>query len=736
MKKIKTITAILLGAATLAAAPALPFAKDIWRDSAIVAEAADTVVGSTTVGSVTYTLYRASNNVLHAEATGCYDSATSVSVPATVSKNGTTYKVTKIASNAFANRKKLTSVTLSNAANLAQIAADAFSSSGVQSVSFGGGIAVKGNAFRGCTSLKTLTFSGSSGSVTLDRLAFNGCTALQTIDFSCRSVSIYETAFSGCDSLSTVNFNSGVQSVWLESKAFKGMKSLSTVKFNNTNASLTMFAYTFADTPLSTLTLPNTVTTIPAYCFQNCSRLTNFSLPSSVTTIYNYAFKNAKLSSSFTIPKNVSTIANYAFYNTSGVSSYSVASGNTKFKSVSGVLYSADGNRLISYPQAKTATSATISASSIPDGTLMNNPYLQTLNISKYVRSSSDQSLFTGLTALKSITLPSAEFNRTGQEIMTRFSGLFGQNSKVTSINGYQIVQRPSGSEPVFHNKFASYLQTAFVQYENLQCQFMSDYINAMASYVVNTYTNSSMSQLKKAIVLHKWICDRTQYDPRVYKTAGFLDPKNHAIASVFLHKEALAEFNYQERYVSVCQGYSNCYKLLLEKAGIPAQYIRGVSANGNHAWNIIKLNGKWYHVDVTWDDELIDKYHQPNRRYENFLCPDSVFNADTNDHSVYNWYSVSDSSVYKGANVATDFNYGLLGDMNNSATFDSADRQIMSQIVNQTYQPGIDQKVRGDLNFDGVITQADLNLLNNYLNYQKGSYSRLAMWLFTTMET
>ena len=112
------------------------------------------------------------------------------------------------------------------------------------------------------------------------------------------------------------------------------------------------------------------------------------------------------------------------------------------------------------------------------------------------------------------------------------------------------------------------------------------------------------------------------------------------------------------------------------------------------------------------------------------------MFNADTNDHSVYNWYSVSDSSVYKGANVATDFNYGLLGDMNNSATFDSADRQIMSQIVNQTYQPGIDQKVRGDLNFDGVITQADLNLLNNYLNYQKGSYSRLAMWLFTTMET
>ena len=545
MKKIKTVTAILIGAATLAAAPSLPFTQNIWQDHAIVAEAADTVVGTTTVNSVTYTLYRSSNGVLHAEATACYDSATSVSVPATVSKNSTTYKVTTIASNAFANKKKLTSVNLSNASNLSQIAADAFYCAGVQSVTFNSGITVKGNAFRGCTSLKTLTFSGSSAYVTLDRLAFNCCTALQTINFSCRSVSIYETAFSGCDSLSTVNFNSGVQSVWLESKAFKGMKSLSTVKFDNINASLTMFAYTFADTPLSTLTLPNTVTTIPAYCFQNCSRLTNFSLPSSVTKINNYAFKDAKLSSSFTIPKNVSTIANYAFYNTSGVSSYSVVSGNTKFKSVSGVLYSADGNRLVSYPQAKTTTSVTISASSIPDGTLMNNPYLKTLNISKYVRSSNDQSLFTGLTSLESVILPSAEFNSTGQEIMTRFASLFGQNSKVTSVNGYQIVQKPSNSEPVFHSKFASYLQTAFVQYENLQCQFMADYIDAMSSYVVNEYTNSSMSPLKKAIVLHKWICDRTQYDPRAYKTANFADPKNHAVASVFLHKEALEEFGY-----------------------------------------------------------------------------------------------------------------------------------------------------------------------------------------------
>ena len=173
-----------------------------------------------------------------------------------------------------------------------------------------------------------------------------------------------------------------------------------------------------------------------------------------------------------------------------------------------------------------------------------------------------------------------------------------------------------------------------------------------------------------------------------------------------------------------------------MEKAGIPTQYIRGVSNKGNHSWNIIKLNGKWYHVDVTWDDEIIDKYHQPNCRYAFFLCPDYVFNSSTDEHSQYNWYSINDSSIYKGANVANDFNYVLLGDMNNSTTFDSTDSQILKQIINKTYQPNNDQKVRGDLNFDGVITQADLDLMNNYLNNQKNNYPRLDMWLFTNMET
>lgn len=50
-----------------------------------------------------------------------------------------------------------------------------------------------------------------------------------------------------------------------------------------------------------------------------------------------------------------------------------------------------------------------------------------------------------------------------------------------------------------------------------------------------------------------------------------------------------------------VCQSYTLAYQLLLEKMGIEVLVV--TSEEMNHAWNLINLNGNWYHVDCTWDD-------------------------------------------------------------------------------------------------------------------------------------
>ena len=61
--------------------------------------------------------------------------------------------------------------------------------------------------------------------------------------------------------------------------------------------------------------------------------------------------------------------------------------------------------------------------------------------------------------------------------------------------------------------------------------------------------------------------------------------------------------------HTAVCDGYARAFQLLCRKAGIRAIIAEGESSdpvsgkNVGHAWNVVQVNGKFYHVDVTWDD-------------------------------------------------------------------------------------------------------------------------------------
>ena len=57
----------------------------------------------------------------------------------------------------------------------------------------------------------------------------------------------------------------------------------------------------------------------------------------------------------------------------------------------------------------------------------------------------------------------------------------------------------------------------------------------------------------------------------------------------------------------AACEGYSKAAKLLFDKAGIESSVIIGESENGEssgpHMWNVVSIDGKFYHLDCTWDD-------------------------------------------------------------------------------------------------------------------------------------
>lgn len=53
----------------------------------------------------------------------------------------------------------------------------------------------------------------------------------------------------------------------------------------------------------------------------------------------------------------------------------------------------------------------------------------------------------------------------------------------------------------------------------------------------------------------------------------------------------------------AVCQGYSEAFLLLMNRMGIDAGVCTGKSTRGGHAWNYVKIDGKYYWLDITWDD-------------------------------------------------------------------------------------------------------------------------------------
>ncbi len=96
-----------------------------------------------------------------------------------------------------------------------------------------------------------------------------------------------------------------------------------------------------------------------------------------------------------------------------------------------------------------------------------------------------------------------------------------------------------------------------------------------------------------------------------------------------------------------VCQGYSMAAYVLLCDMGIPVRIVTGTAgADGKseaHAWNVVQVDGKWYNLDVTWDDAGGDKvvydyflkgrndfpYHLPGGMYA-----DAAFNSMISEES------------------------------------------------------------------------------------------------------
>ncbi len=89
-------------------------------------------------------------------------------------------------------------------------------------------------------------------------------------------------------------------------------------------------------------------------------------------------------------------------------------------------------------------------------------------------------------------------------------------------------------------------------------------------------------------------------YQKLIQKVDYNLESENNQnIISVFLGKE------------TVCQGYASAMQYMLAKLDVPCLIVTGTAKGGPHAWNMVKIDGEWYYVDVTWGNS---KYHDDEK--------------------------------------------------------------------------------------------------------------------------
>ncbi|WP_178022002.1 transglutaminase domain-containing protein [uncultured Paenibacillus sp.] len=77
----------------------------------------------------------------------------------------------------------------------------------------------------------------------------------------------------------------------------------------------------------------------------------------------------------------------------------------------------------------------------------------------------------------------------------------------------------------------------------------------------------------------------------------------------------------------AVCQGYALLTYELLKEAGIENRLVEGTAGDQLHAWNLVRLDNRWYHLDTTWDDPVPDV---PKRvSYAYYLRTDAQMRVD-----------------------------------------------------------------------------------------------------------
>jgi hypothetical protein len=117
--------------------------------------------------------------------------------------------------------------------------------------------------------------------------------------------------------------------------------------------------------------------------------------------------------------------------------------------------------------------------------------------------------------------------------------------------------------------------------------------VRAKADGIIKRVIKPGMTDYDQVLAIHDYIIQNARYDMENLMR-GTLPPESSSPYGVLVEGKG------------VCEGYAKAMKLIMDRLEIPCLYVTGYADGEGHAWNMVALEGAYYHMDLTWNDPVM----------------------------------------------------------------------------------------------------------------------------------
>lgn len=231
------------------------------------------------------------------------------------------------------------------------------------------------------------------------------------------------------------------------------------------------------------------------------------------------------------------------------------------------------------------------------------------------------------LKGMESITVEEIEKRPDEEALTDAFYEAYFQNPLIPAVKQLTISQ---SGEMVSVSYEESAIERAEKQRELIE----------EVKFVAGELMEEGMSDVDKVLAVNSYLCDNVAYD---------VGAAEQSMAGEGAFTDSMTPYGALINHRGVCLGYAGAFKLLAQEMGLESIVVTGtLNGNQNHAWNKVKIDGKWCVVDVTSNDgqdmknvflnvsdEVAGLMLKEDNRY---LCDESIgqYSADTDEFEYY----------------------------------------------------------------------------------------------------